>query len=90
MIGHLIEDEDIEQLNGYLNLKINPEWSVHFDIEHTLYDDETEEANFGITYTQPCWAVTVGSEYTPEDTTFMVYFTLANIGVPLGSGITSK
>ena len=84
------QEEDIEQLNGFLNLKLTPEWSINFNFEHSLYDDETEEANVGITYTQPCWSVTVGSESTPEDTTFMITFNLANIGIPFGSGVTAK
>ncbi len=81
------KNNNIEELNGFFDFKLNQEWSFDFDFEHSLYDDETEKASLAITYTQPCWAVTFGAEVEPDDTTFSIMFELANIGIPFGGSM---
>lgn len=78
------EDDDIDEINAYFTWRVANNWSATVDIEHSLYDDQTEEANFGLTYTQPCWSVTFSFEDTPDDETIGLVFELANIGVPIG------
>ena len=48
--------------------------------------DETVEARGSLTYQAACWSVKFETQYTPEDTTYLMTFNLANIGFPLGVG----
>lgn len=81
------DNDDIEQINSYFSLYIASNWFAQFEIEHSLQDNQTEESKFGITYRQPCWAVTLGTAYTPEDTKFTLLFELANLGSPFGASL---
>lgn len=80
------ENDNIDEINGYLTWRLANNWLTKVHVEHSLYDKETKEFDFGLTYTQPCWSVTFLFEDRPEDETFGVVFELANIGVPIGIG----
>ncbi len=75
---------DTEQINGAVKAMLIPKWYLDLDIKHSISEDETNEADLAITYRAPCWSVSFGSEYTPNDTVFMIMFNLANIGSPFG------
>jgi LPS-assembly protein len=79
------EAENIEQINAYFLARIMNGWSAAGLIEHSLSQDETIEARGSLTYQAPCWSVRFETRYTPEDTSYLVIFSLANIGVPLGA-----
>jgi LPS-assembly protein len=79
------EAENIEQLNAYFLARLYNGWSAGGSIEHSLSLDETIESRGSLIYQAPCWSVRLETRYTPEDTTYLVIFSLANIGVPLGA-----
>jgi len=76
---------DINQVNGSFGTTIFDKWLLEAEIEHSLEDEETNEAKGSITYQALCWSVKFQTKYTPEDTTYLVVFNLANIGMPLGA-----
>lgn len=78
------EESDIEQINADLMAYLFYGWSVGAGIEHSIFADETTEAKGSLTYQALCWSVKFETRYTPEDTTYLVVFNLANIGIPLG------
>jgi LPS-assembly protein len=78
------EAADIEQINAYFLARILNNWSVGGRIEHSISQDETIKARGSLIYHADCWSVKFETRYTPEDTSFLVVFSLANIGLPLG------
>lgn len=78
------EDSDIEQINATLKAYISHNWIAEASVEHSISQDETDSAIGSVTYEALCWSVKFETRYTPEDTTFLVMFKLANIGVPIG------
>ena len=78
------EVQNIEQLNGTFIAHIINGWYVGGKIEHSISQDETTEARGSLTYQAPCWAVKFETKYTPEDTAYLLVFSLANIGSPFG------
>ncbi|MFT5729097.1 MAG: LPS-assembly protein [Desulforhopalus sp.] len=77
---------DIDQINGSFGTTIFNNWLVKGEIEHSLSSDETVKAKGSLTYQALCWSVKFQTTYTPEDTSYLVVFNLANIGIPLGAG----
>ena len=59
-------------------------WLAGGTIEHSISQDETIKANGFLTYMAKCWSLTFETQYTPADTTYVVFFNLANIGTPFG------
>lgn len=78
------EDEDIDQINGNIKAHLFAKWLAEVGVEHSLSEDETNEANFSLLYQALCWSLEFETKYTPTDTSFMLMFNLANIGVPIG------
>lgn len=77
------EDSDIEQINAAIKAHLFYGWIVGASVEHSISDDETENASASLTYQALCWSVKFQTKYTPEDTTYMILFKLANIGSTL-------
>lgn len=80
------DDEDssrTEQINARLETALFASLKARFSVEHSLSNDETNEANIGLLYQALCWSVELASQYTPEETSFMLVFSLANLGSPL-------
>lgn len=75
--------ENIEQLNAYFLARIINGWYAGGAIEHSLSQDETVEARGSLIYQAACWSVKFEVRHTPIDTTYLMVFSLANIGVPL-------
>ncbi len=73
---------DTEQINAALEAGIFSSWRTRISIEHSLANDETNIANVSLLYQALCWSVELGSQYTPEETSFMLLFNLANLGTP--------
>jgi len=78
------EISDIEQINATVQAYIINGWYAGGKIEHSISQEETVEARGSLTYRAPCWAVRFETRYTPTDTAYLVVFSLANIGSPLG------
>ncbi len=78
------EEEDIDQINGTFTAHIINRWFAGGTVEHSISQDETVEARGSLTYRAPCWAVKFETRYTPEDTAYLVIFSLANLGSPMG------
>ncbi len=78
------ESSDIDQINALIRAQLFAQWSTEFEIEHSIAESETNEANISLLYTALCWSVELQTKYTPDDTSYMVIFSLANIGTPLG------
>ncbi|TKB06646.1 LPS-assembly protein LptD [Desulforhopalus sp. IMCC35007] len=76
---------DIDQINGAFGTTIFDNWLLKGEIEHSIADDETNEAKGSITYQALCWSVKFQTTYSTTDTSFLVVFNLANIGIPLGA-----
>jgi len=72
-----------EQINARIEAALFASLKAKFSIEHSLANDETNEANLALLYQALCWSVELGSQYTPEETSFMLIFSLANLGSPL-------
>lgn len=77
-------EKDIEQINSAFLAHLINGWLVGGSLEHSISEDETVEARGFLTYQAPCWSVKFETRHTPDDTSFLVVFSLANIGLPLG------
>lgn len=77
---------EIEQINASFRspLPLLASWLAGGTIEHSISQDETIKANGFLTYMAKCWSLTFETQYTPADTTYVVFFNLANIGTPFG------
>ena len=78
------ESTDTEQINVDIEAALIANWFIDLEVEHSISEEETNEANVSLIYRAPCWSVEFQSEYTPDDTSFMVIFNLANLGSPFG------
>jgi LPS-assembly protein len=78
------EYSNIEQINALVRAQLLAQWSTELEVEHSIAEGETNEANISLLYTALCWSVELQTKYTPDDTRYMVIFSLANIGTPLG------
>ena len=78
------DDGETEQINGLLTAALLANWSIDLKVEHSLADEETNEADLSLIYQAACWSVEFATEYTPDDTSFLVIFNLANLGSPFG------
>lgn len=78
------DDSSIEQINGTLKAHLFANWIAEIEVEHSIQEDETDEANFSLTYQALCWSLEFQTQYTPNDTTYLLMFNLANIGSPFG------
>ncbi len=74
---------DTEQINALVDLQLAASFRIKAGIEHSIANDETNEANVSLIYQALCWSVELGSQYTPTDTSIMLMFNLANLGSPL-------
>ena len=81
------DEQNIEQINGTILAHLINGWSIGATIEHSISQSETVEAKGFLAYQATCWTVKFETHYTPEDTTYLVLFSLANIGFPLGVGL---
>lgn len=77
------ELNDTNQINGIIDAALFSSLRARFSIEHSIANEETNEANLALLYQALCWSVELGSQYTPEETKFMLIFSLANLGSPL-------
>ncbi len=77
------ELNDTNQINGVIDAALFSSLRARFSIEHSIANEETNEANLALLYQALCWSVELGSQYTPEETKFMLIFSLANLGSPL-------
>ncbi len=75
---------NVDQINGSLKAHLFDNWLLKIKVEHSLAEDETNEGNVALVYQALCWSVEFKTQYTPSDTTYMLTFNLANIGVPIG------
>ncbi|MEE4242975.1 MAG: LPS assembly protein LptD [Desulfopila sp.] len=75
---------DTEQINASFKVQLLPQVRADFYIEHSLSEEETNEATVALTYVAQCWSVQLNTQYTPTDERIMVVFNLANIGSSLG------
>lgn len=78
---------DIEQINTWAQTRLFARWLLGGRLEYSLANEETNEARGSLSYQAQCWGVTFETKYTPEDTTYMMFFQLANIGASLGFGL---
>jgi len=78
------ENADIEQVNAIIRAKIVNGWFIGAEVEHSIAQSETVKANGSLTYQALCWSLKFETRYTPGDTTYLLVFNLANIGIPLG------
>ena len=84
-VEYVFDDIDsTEQINAMIKTALFANWRADFEIEHSISQDETNEANVSLIYQALCWSVELAAEYTPADTSFLVQFNLANIGSPFG------
>lgn len=75
---------NIEQINAYVKTRLIDNWSTEISVEHSIAEDETNEANAALIYEALCWSVEFQTRYSPEDMKYILVFNLANIGTPLG------
>ncbi len=77
------EEDEVEQLNAYLKALLTSNILAEFEIEHSIFEDETNEASLALTYQALCWSVMLKGTYTPTDERITLLFNLANISSPL-------
>ncbi len=75
---------DLEQINAWAQTRFLAHWVLGGRIEYSIANEETNEARASLGYEAQCWTVKFETKYTPEDTAYMVFFELANIGARLG------
>ncbi len=78
------EQQDIEQINARGRAQIWNRWFAGGEVQHSIAHDETNKATGSLIYQALCWSVQFETRYTPIDTTYLVMFSLANIGAPFG------
>lgn len=77
------EEENVEQINGYLRAQLLSNILAEFKIEHSLAQDQTNEGSLALIYQALCWSIALEGTYTPTDKKIMISFNLANIGSPI-------
>ncbi len=78
---------DLEQINAWAQTRLLAHWVLGGRVEYSLANEETNEARASLSYEAQCWTVKFETRYTPEDTAYMMFFELANIGAKLGVGL---
>ncbi len=78
---------DLEQVNAWAQMHLLAHWILGGRVEYSLANEETNEARASLSYQAQCWTVKFETRYTPEDTAYMMFFELANIGAKLGFDI---
>ena len=81
------KDDDIEQINGTLGVRLFERWRFEGSIEHSLSYEQTNEAKGLIAYSANCWGLKFQTKYDSDETTYMMFFELANIGEAFGLGL---
>ncbi len=81
------DDEEIEQINGALKVRLLPRIITAFDIEYSIEESETNDATFAVTYLAQCWSLQLQASRTPTDERILLVFDLANIGAPISLGL---
>ena len=76
--------QEIEQINFRGRAQIWNQWFAGAEVQHSIANDETNKAKGSLIYQALCWSVQFETRYTPEDTTYLLLFSLANIGNPFG------
>lgn len=76
--------QETEQINFRGRTQIWNRWFAGAEVQHSISQDETNRARGSLTYQALCWSVQFETRYTPEDTSYLVLFNLANIGSPFG------
>ncbi len=77
------EDEDIEQINGRVKVRLHPKVIAALNVDHSISEGETNEATLSLTYLAQCWSVQLETRHTPTEERIMLIFNLANIGAPI-------
>lgn len=77
------DSQETEQLNAIVEAALFSSFRAKVSVEHSIANDETNEANVSLLYQALCWSVELGSQYTPAETSFMLIFSLADLGSPL-------
>jgi LPS-assembly protein len=77
------EDEDIEQINGRMKIRMHPKVIAALNVDHSISERETNEATLSFTYLAQCWSVRLETSYTPTEERIMLVFNLANMGAPI-------
>ncbi len=80
-------DKNIEQINGSLRTYFFNKWRAKVKIEHSISEKETNEASFGLAYLARCWSVELQSKHTPDDTKYLLLFSLSNLGSAVKSSL---
>ncbi len=73
-----------EQINSYFKALLLPRILSELKLEHSLAEDETNEAVVALTYLADCWSVKVAYQYSLTEERVLLVFKLANIGSNLG------
>ncbi len=84
-VDYSFTKDSVEQINATIHADLSAKWATELEVEHSISESETNVANFSLLYTELCWSVKMQTKYTPSDTTFLVVFNLANIGMPFGA-----
>jgi LPS-assembly protein len=73
-----------EQVNALVTTALFANWRADLKIQHSITENQTNEADVALIYQALCWSVELATQYTPTDTSIVLMFNLANIGSPLG------
>lgn len=79
---------DVNSIKAAVQVGLFYYLSAGYSIERSIEDSKTAEEKFTLIYQPSCWSVELASDYTPGNQKFTIMFRLANIGSPLGMGIS--
>jgi len=75
---------DVNSIRGTFWYLLPYNFATGYSLERAIEQSETIEEVIRLRYNQPCWAMELSSHSTPGDQTFMLTFSLTNIGNLLG------
>ena len=78
---------NVDSVSGSAWYLLPYNFAAGYSLQRALEKGETIAEKIRLRYNQPCWSVELSSNSTPGDQTFMVTFSLANIGSAFGMGI---
>ncbi len=83
-LDYFFRKESTESIKGGFNIILPYSWRITYDIERSIKESQTLRDDLSLIYTANCWDVTFSTSSTPDDRSYMVFFTLANLGSPFG------
>jgi LPS-assembly protein len=72
--------DQFRQINSYALWKISSHWTANFLTKYSLDQNKNFQTDLGLAYNQQCWGIKLTYSTTPDNSTFLVSFSLKGLG----------